>query len=64
MLQVLQESNFNGQQLGWQSLDSSPKVDKILHYQYLSFIPNIIYIKLINYFHNNSLADYFSIKKT
>ena len=39
-------------------------IDKVLHYQGLSFIPKIIKTKLISWYYNNPLAGYFDIDKT
>lgn len=40
------------------------KIDEVLHYQRLLFIPEIIQIELISQYYNNFLAGYFSINKT
>ena len=39
-------------------------INRVLHYQELSFISKIILIKLISQHHNNLLVGYFDINKT
>ena len=45
------------------SLDRYKKVDKMLHYQELLFIPKIIQTKLISWQNNKLLVEYFGINK-
>ena len=45
-------------QRGWED------IDKVLHYQVLSFVPKSIRIKLISQCYNNFLAGDFGINKT
>ena len=63
-LQELQETNSKAQNLRQQGRKSCKKVNEMLHHQSLPFVPKAIWIELISYHHNNSLADYFAIKKT
>ena len=44
--------------------DSREDVDKVLHWEGLAYIPEIIRTELINRYHDNSLAGHFDIKKT
>ena len=46
------------------SLDRYKKVDEMLHYQGLFFIPEIIQIQLISQYYNNLLVRDFGINKT
>ena len=39
-------------------------INKVLHYQGLSYIPEIIRTEIISRYHNDPLAGHFSIKKT
>ena len=49
------------QQLGQQSWDN---INRVLYYQDLPYIPEIIQTKLISRHYNNLLAGYFGIEKT
>ena len=60
----LQESDYKTWKIKAKGLKNiHKKVDGVLHYQGLSFIPEIIQIKLISWYHNNLLEGYFSINK-
>lgn len=45
-------------------IEDQKDIDKVLHFQNLSYISEIIYKKLINQYYNNLLFDYFRINKT
>ena len=63
-LQELQESNSKTQELRQYKANNYEKIDEILHYQGLSFVPKAIQMELINRHHNNLLAGHFGIEKT
>ena len=63
-LQELQESNSKAQEIkvaglkeGWE------KIDRVLHYQRLPYMPRIVCSKLISKHHNDSLAGHFGVNK-
>ena len=60
-MQELQEANSEAQKL--QSQEGYKKVEGVLHYQGLSFVPKAIRTKLISCHHNDFLAGHFGIKK-
>lgn len=65
-LPELQDNNVKAKELqvsknlpgGWED------VEEILHYQRLSYVPKIIFSKLINRHYDDPLVDYFKISKT
>ena len=63
-LQELQKTDSESQELGQQGQRGYKKVDRMLHYWDLSFVPKAIRIELISRHHDNLLAGYFSLKKT
>ena len=44
--------------------DEYKEIDGVLHYQRLSFVPEVIQTKIINRHHNNPLAGHFGVDKT
>ena len=65
----LTEVNANNQQAKEIKAETTIKkdkddVDKVLHFQGLLYIPEIIYIELISQYHNNLLVAHFEIEKT
>ena len=63
-LQQLWEIDFETQKLKQKEQKDYKKINRVLYYQDLLFLPNVIWIKLINRHHNNSLIGHFGIKKT
>ena len=63
-LAKLQELDKKIQKIRAKSLDRYKDVNRVLHYQGLLFISEIIQIKLISRYHNIFLASYFGINKT
>ena len=63
-LSELQESDSEAQKIRKENLKGYKKVDKILHYQGLSFIPEVIWTEVITQHHNDLLAGHFGIDKT
>ena len=63
-LQELQETHSEAQELRQQKADGYEKIDDILHYQGLPFVPKAIETELISRHHNNPLAGHFGIEKT
>ena len=63
-LQELQKTKSKAQKLRQQKANGYEKINKILYYQGLLFVPKAIWIELISRHHNNLLAGYFGIKKT
>ena len=63
-LQELQETNRKVQELRQQKANGYEKIDEILNYQGLPFIPKAIQMELISHHHNNLLAGHFGFEKT
>lgn len=64
-LPELQKSNLEAQKIKTTELKEGWKdIDRILYYQGLPFVPNVIKIELINQYYNNLLAMHFDIDKT
>ena len=63
-LQELQETDSKAQELRQQKADGYEKIDEILHYQGLPFVPKVIQTELISRYHNDLLAGHFVIEKT
>ena len=65
-LQEMQETNLDAQELRQQELRDGPyqDINRVLHYQGLSFVPKGIRMELISRHHDNSLAGHFVIEKT
>ena len=63
-LQKLQDKDKQAQKVRAKYLEGWNNIKKVLHYQGLFYILEIIQIKLISRYHNNSLAGHFDIKKT
>ena len=61
-LQELQETNSKAQKL--RSKEGYKKVEGVLHYQGLPFVPEAIQTELITCHHDDSLAGHFGITKT
>ena len=61
-LQELQETNSKTQELG--TKDGYQDIDRVLHHQSLSFLPEAIQTKLISCHYNDSLAGHCGINKT
>lgn len=62
-LSDLKESDKKGWKIRVESLNGYKKINRVLHYQGLSFIPESIWIKLISQYYDNLLAGYFGINK-
>lgn len=62
-LQKLEEIDADPQKLR-QHPEGYKEINRVFHYQSLSFVPEPIKIKIINCHHNDFLAGYFSIKRT
>ena len=61
----LQESDNKAWKIRAEGLkDDYKKVDRVLHYQELPFVPEIIQTELISQHHNDFLARHFNINKT
>ena len=64
----LQGSNTKTQKIRSEELkkglDRYKEIDRVLRYQRLPFVPEIIQTELIGQYHNNFLVDYFDINKT
>ncbi len=43
--------------------ESWEDIKQVLYYQSLSYVPKVIYLKLINRYHNDPLVGHFGIKK-
>ena len=63
-LQELQETDHEAQELRQQKANDYEKIDEILHYQGILFIPKTIQTELISRHHNSLLAGHFGIQKT
>ena len=64
-LAKLQESDDKAQKIRVKRLKNGyKKVDRVLHYYRLPFIPEINQTKLISWHHNNSWVGYFGVNKT
>lgn len=64
-LQELQELDSQAQKVRVKGLQKSwEDGEGVPYYQDLSFVSETIRIKLINQYHNDSLAGYFGIKRT
>lgn len=57
----LEAQNFRGSEFAAKGYED---IDGVLHYQGLLYVPQIIYLELISYHHDNLLAGYFRIDKT
>ena len=60
----LQLSDKEAQRIRVEGLNGNEELDKILHHQGLLFVPEIIQTELINWHHNNFLAEHIGINKT
>ena len=63
-LAELQESDEEALKIRAKGLDGYKDINGMLHYQELSFVPEIIQTELISRYHNNPLAGHFGINKT
>ena len=60
----LQELDKKAQKIRIEGLNGYKILDKVLYHQELPFVPEIIWTKLISWYHNNPLAHHFGIDKT
>ena len=63
-LAELQKSDNDIQKIRAKGLDKYKNINKMLYYQELLFIPEIIWSKLISQHYNNLLIGHFDIDKT
>ena len=63
-LQELQEVDRKAQELRQQKANGYKKINDILYYQSLPFVPEAIWTELINHHHDGLLASCFGIEKT
>lgn len=63
-LTKLQANNEQVEKVRVEMIKDWKDVNKVLYFQNQSYIPEIIYIKLISRHHNNPLIGYFQIEKT
>ena len=59
----LQESDKEAQKIGAEGLNRYEKLDGVLHYVRLLFVPEIIQTELISQHHNDLLVGHFDINK-
>ena len=63
-LAELQELDEEARRIRAKGLNGYKELNRVLYHQGLSFIPEIIWTKLISWHHDNPLAEHFSIDKT
>ena len=63
-LQKLQEADSKVQKLRQQKTNGYEKINNILHYQSLLFVPKAIWTELISRYYNNPLTGHFAIEKS
>ena len=63
-LAELQKSEDKAQKIRIKSLDKYKNIDRVLHYQELLFVSEIIQRKLISKYHNDFLVGHFGINKS